>query len=230
MAQQALSSEWQTYLGPSELCDCQDPRIQTQARALIQGAGNRKEAAQRIFYFVRDRILFGMDHCDVRASETLDKGFGFCITKTNLQVALLRASAIPARYHQVVLSKESLRGIIPALGLKLIPKRIWWHTWCECAISEKWISCDSFLDRPLHEALAKKGTVSLEQIPHIDWDGESDLNMMKHWVLEDRESHDSLDELFRKVQREVLPPKIIASLVFVICNRYTNSLRKKSIQ
>ncbi|GAH95260.1 unnamed protein product, partial [marine sediment metagenome] len=35
----------------------------------------------------------------VKASVTLKIRNGFCVTKSNLQVALLRAINIPARYH-----------------------------------------------------------------------------------------------------------------------------------
>ncbi len=40
---------------------------------------------------------FGLDPSDTKASVALRKKYGFCVTKTNLQVALLRSIGVPAR-------------------------------------------------------------------------------------------------------------------------------------
>jgi hypothetical protein len=215
------------YLRATELCDSNHDEIKAQAQKLVENAESPKEAVLNIFHYVRDQIMFGMDHCDVKASETMNKGMGFCITKTNLQVALLRAAKIPARYHRAVLSKSCLKGIISAFAYRATPDRIWWHPWCECFLSGKWTSCDSLLDKALYEALRNKGTIRTEQIPTIDWNGEDDLNTMHTWMLEDLGTFGSLDDLFNKVQKEVLPPKFIAGFLFRISNRYTNKLRNR---
>ena len=106
------------YLKSTVLCDSGNEAIQRKAQALIKNASTQKEAALEIFSYVRDRILFGLDNSDVKASETLRKRIGFCITKSNLQVALLRASGIPARYHRAVLFRSSLKGILPTYAYK----------------------------------------------------------------------------------------------------------------
>jgi hypothetical protein len=222
---------WQAHQGLDEyfqstgLCDCDSVAIRGKDREITEDAADPQEAATKIFYHVRDQIQFGMDHCDVKASDTLRKGIGFCITRTNPQVALLRAVSIPARYHQGILSKDSLKGIIPTFGHKFTPDRIWWHPWCECYLSERWIPCDTLLDKRLYDSLLNKGRIRKGKIPTIDWDGVHDLNTMTQWLLEDVGPADSMDQVFKKVQKEVLPPRIIAGILFRISNRYTNRLR-----
>ena len=127
------------YLKPTDLCDSGSQAIKAKAKELTEDVDSAKKAAQRIFGFVRDGILFGFDRRDDKASDTLKKQVGFCVTKTNLQVALLRAAGIPARYHQAVLTKEALKGILSAFVYRSVPEKIWFHPWCECYLSEKWI-------------------------------------------------------------------------------------------
>lgn len=214
-------------LKPTELCNSDDPLIMRKTREVINGAETPKEAALKIFHYVRDKVLFALDNFDVRASDTLRKGFGQYVTKTNLQVALLRAAGIPARYHQAVLSRDSLKGIISSIAYWRTPDRIWWHPWCECHLSGRWISCDTLFDKGLYEVCCERGIISKEQIPTIDWDGESDLNTMIAWILEDKGAATSLDGVFRKAQKEALSPKIVTNILLYFSNRYTNKLRKR---
>ena len=213
------------YLRPTELCDSDSQIIQSKAEGITKDATTPKQGAMFIFDFVRDKITFGMDLFDRKASETLNKGVGFCITKTNLQIALLRAVNIPARYHQAVLTKESIKGIIPSLGYKLTPDRIWWHPWCECYLDEKWIACDTLLDKQLYDAMCGKGIVTKDQVPSIDWDGEHDLNTMTNFMLEDVGTSPNLDDVFRRAQKEAMPPKPITKIFFAISNKYTRKVR-----
>lgn len=212
------------YLKPTELCDCDNPEIREKAKGIIAVAKTPREAAIDIFYFVRDQILFGYNH-NTKASETLRSRIGYCATKANLQVAPLRSSGIPARYHQAVLAKSCLKGIIPAFGYMLTPERLEYHPWCECCLSDKWIACDTLYDKRLYDAARKKSIISKEQIPTIDWDGENDLNTRVAWILEDRGTFPSFEDIFRKNQKETFPVKIFTEEALFISNRYTNQIR-----
>ena len=150
------------YLRATDLCDSGSQAIKAKAKELTEDVDSAKRAAQRIFGFVRDGILFGFDRRDDKASDTLKKQVGFCVTKTNLQVALSRAAGIPARYHQAVLTKRALKGILPTFVYRSIPEKIWFHPWCECYLSEKWISCDTLFDKILYDALLRRGITSRE--------------------------------------------------------------------
>jgi len=229
------------YLIPTELCDCDNPEVKQKANELIEGTKTLKEAALNIFKFVRDRILFAGDKLyPVKASETLKKGTGFCVPKTNLQIALLRAVNIPARYHQLELDKNCLKNIF---NLDSFPKTIWYHPTCECYLDDKWIACDGTFDKRLYIGSCEKGILDKNLMPTIDWDGENDLYTFKSWLIKDRGTHNSYEEILKKAQEEddnlmkkmlkamnVDESKLDLDAMFKIglkkSNRYLNKLRK----
>ncbi len=212
------------YLKPTELCDCDNPEIREKAKEIIADAETPRQAAVDIFYFVRDHILFAFDH-SVKASETLSSRIGYCVTKTNLQVALLRSSGIPARYHQTVVAHSCLKGLIPYFGFQFTPERLEYQCWCECFLSDKWIACDTLYDKRLYDGACKKSIISKEQIPTIDWDGENDLNIRTAWILEDKGTLYSFDDIFRQNQIEMFPTKLFSEDTLRNSNRYTNQIR-----
>ena len=216
------------YLKPTKFCDCDNQEIIDKVKELTKNDKTPKEMALSIFYFVRDQITFMMCETD-KASETLKKGHGHCSTKTNLQVALLRAVNIPARYHLASLTKECLKGVVSESFYKDFSDVITDHPWCECYLSEKWISCDTLFDKALTEAIYKKGIHTKEDIPTIDWDGEHDLNTMTKWMIEDKGTLPSLDKLFIEAQKELeeLPiEKDQLEMIVNQSNKYTDSIRK----
>lgn len=50
--------EWMDeYLKATKLCDCDDGAIKNKAQEIIKDATTPKEAATKIFYFVRDKMF-----------------------------------------------------------------------------------------------------------------------------------------------------------------------------
>jgi len=191
------------YLIPTEICDCNNPEVKQKASELIEGSKTPKEAAIKIFKFVRDSIIFAGDILyPVKASETLKKGTGFCAPKTNLQIALLRAVKIPARYRQLELDKNCLKNIFDDDVLDSLGKTIWYHPTCECYLDEKWIACDGTFDKGLYVEICKKGILDKNLMPTIDWDGENDLYTFKSWLIKDMGTHSSYEDILRKAQEE----------------------------
>jgi len=191
------------YIKPTELCDCGNPEIINKSNELIGQNSKPKDAAIKIFNFIRDEIPFEANKADEKASDTLQRGSGFCVTKSNLQIALLRAIGIPARYHHVHLRKEILSGVIPAASLDLIPEGvITYHPWCECYLNNNWVSCEALYPKKLVSELRQGGFITKEQIPTIDWDGETDLILCTHWIVKDLGVTQNMDNVFRKVQAE----------------------------
>ena len=224
--------KWETpegvdeYLQSTELCDSNNEHIVSKAEELAKGAEIPKEASMKVFYFVRDQIPFLFCKPELKASNTLAKGGGFCVTKTNLQVALLRAMRIPARYRLLDLSKEVLKGMMPNFLLKTMDT-IRFHPWCECYLSGKWIVCETLFDEPLYNAAIEAGVLSREEVPTIDWDGDNDLKIVTPWILEDKGAFASLDDVFRKAQREDHSPQFLMRIaIYPLCNRQTNRLRQ----
>lgn len=218
----------QEYVSPTEFCDCDNVAIKQKSEELTRDVHSPKEAAMKIFSYVRDQTPFAIGRTDVRASETLKDREGYCVTKTNLQVALLRAAGIPARYHQVVLHKDVLKGIILDAVYEVMEERIWYHPWCECYLSGKWVACDSYLDKDTYDAAVKKGVLSREKMPSIDWDGDTDLKIAAPWMLEDVGIHSSYDAVCKKVVEETETPLDILIQAFSQSNQYTRKLRKEA--
>jgi len=217
------------YLKPTELCDCDNVELQQKAKEIIKGSETPKEAALRIFYFVREEIPFSMDYADAKASRTLKKGTGFCFTKTNLHIALLRAIGIPARCHYVHLNKELLKDIAPRFMYNRMPFIT--HPWPECYLSEKWIACEELLDEEFYKAGLRMGNITKEEIPPIDWKGETNLIWSNPWIIKDVGTFPSIDDVLIEGQRrgEPLPPtnKLFGWFGLFLINRRINEIRKQ---
>jgi len=218
----------QEYVHPTEFCDCENVEIKQKSEELTRNASSPKEAAMNIFNYVRDQMLFAIGRTDVKASETLKNKEGYCVTKTNLQIALLRAAGIPARYHQVVLHKDVLKGIIPDAIHTMMEEKIWYHPWCEAYLSGKWVACDLYLDKDTYNAAVNEGIFSREKMPTIDWDGDTDLKIAVPWMLEDVGIHSNYDEVCKRVVREYRIPESAMMEVFSQSNLYTKNLREKA--
>jgi transglutaminase-like putative cysteine protease len=207
-------SDLSRYLIATPMCDHDHPLVQETARRVVAGAQTNGEMATRIFNFVRDTIRFSMAFSKSKASQILKLGYGECITKTNVQVALLRAVGIPARIHWVMVQKKVLNGLVASIALRFITPEAS-HFWTECYLAGHWISCEALLDKPLYEGMLEQGLITKVQIPTIDWDGEKDLVLLKPWITSDRGYVASADEAHRAYQHngEGAPPVWIERLM-----------------
>lgn len=215
------------YLGRTELCDSNNEEIKKKAQKLAKDAAAPKEAAINIFYFVRDEILYALDFVDVKASHTLRTRLGECVNKSNLQIALLRAVGIPARYRRVAIRKELLQGIFSGLVYRSLPEVAGPHPYCEYYLSGKWIACQALFDKALFEGVLQRGFAAASQIPTIDWDGENDLIVDAPWVVKNFGAFDCLDDLWIEIAKTQFVPRILQCIAMSFSNRHTNSLRKR---
>ena len=78
------------YLKETYFCDYNHEAIQNIANDFVQLTKDPIELTKSIFMFVRDKIIFGGDHWQVKSSETLQKGYGACWNKNLLLTAMLR--------------------------------------------------------------------------------------------------------------------------------------------
>ncbi len=88
------------YLAASDVVNCGHPSVAGLAATFL--CATPEETAKRSFDWVRDNIQhcvdFRREEVPCVASDVLATGTGFCLAKSHLLVALLRANAIPAGF------------------------------------------------------------------------------------------------------------------------------------
>jgi hypothetical protein len=195
------------YLVATKTCDCDNPWLQKRAKEIVGRASTPEEKARKIFYDVRDRFRFGFAYSRSKAAQKLKRGYGECGSKTNVQVTLLRASGIPTRIRWVQAKTQVLHGLIADFVCGNMPP-VASHLWCECSLNGKWVSCESLLDKPLYDGMLMEGLITKEQVPTIDWDGETDLVLLTPWITEDHGHLPSLEDVMGVIQlsEEGMPP------------------------
>ena len=226
--------EWQPpegmndYLKATRLCDCDDVKLKEKAKEIVGSAKNQEEAALRIFHFVRDKLLFGINYPDTKASKMLNKRIGFCMTKTNLHMALLRAVDIPSRCHLVELPRELFKNIMPKFMYAKLPATQA-HPWCDCYLSGKWISCEALYEDSFYKTIMKTGIFTEEEMPTIDWDGKTDLILNTPWFVKDYGTFASWDDAMTEVKKSEagMPPtnRIFGWLLLSMINRNIDAIR-----
>ena len=143
---------------PDRLADVNDPLVQQTAAQLTAGLTDPADKLDRIFTFVRDDILFGFppEGDFVKASQTIERGYGQCNTKGILILALCQAANIPARLHFSGISKEIQHGFFRGLFYRLMPKEIS-HSWLEVELDGRWVQVDTYInDLALHRAAVRE--------------------------------------------------------------------------
>jgi hypothetical protein len=221
------SEKYREYLVSSKYCDADSETVISKAKEIAGNSKTPREAAMAVHSYVRDQFKFGFTPITEKASQTLGGTIGWCVTKTNLQIALLRAMGIPARYHQVALSKTVQQGIIGRTLYKQISDRIWFHPWCEVNLDDRWIACDLWIDSQTYHAAVRSGIYSKAFFPTVDWDGEHDLNIVDHWLIEDIGTHQIYDEVIERANEELSAgPAFILNFLVKRSNRVTARLRE----
>ena len=149
------------YLQPSELCDFdRSPQIGKKAAELIKGAGNKQEKFQNIYAFVKE-LPYGLEDWDLKASQILKKGWGMCSGKTNLLIAMLRSTGIPARYriYQIkadnLLQQQAGSDNVHAERMNELGQ-LRDHVDCEVWLG-KWMDCDPGRDSAMERGILKLG-------------------------------------------------------------------------
>ena len=90
------------YLRPTPLIDSDNPAVVDFARDRARDRTSDVDKAVALYHAVRDEIRYDPYRIDLRpdgmrASATLSREFGFCVTKATLLAAAARATGIPSR-------------------------------------------------------------------------------------------------------------------------------------
>jgi hypothetical protein len=218
------------YLTPSKMSDCDHTRLKRTAQEITTGAENPMQAAQRVFRYVRDEIAFNATlDIFLKASQAIRRSTMDYCNKINIHLSLLRAAGIPARFHTVRVRKEMLEHIVPGFLYNHLPSPVG-HFWCECHLNGRWTACEALFDEPFYEGMLRTGFLTKKQIPTIDWDGQSDLTLMKHWIVADGGILSRYEQILDLAESEGMPPrpfcKVLEWLPAFFSSRRTDQLRK----
>lgn len=144
-----LTSPKEEDLAATEVIDCDSPEIQGKALELFSPQDPDSERAKALFYFVRDKIKYRIalfreiEKERFRASFILRQGFGFCIPKAILLVALNRAIGIPARLCLADIRVPRISSAFKELaGTDIMA----FHGYAEMFVAGRWVKADPAFD------------------------------------------------------------------------------------
>ncbi len=142
----------------SRLADFDHPIIKKKAAELMLGKQTIVDKLESIFSFVRDGIRFGFPPKwdEVKASQVISYGLGYCNTKATLFHALSQACDIPTRVHFGLIDIRIMRGILPSFAFPFMPKA-GGHSWIEVQLDGQWKPIDSYInDKVFYERALKR--------------------------------------------------------------------------
>jgi len=118
------------WLAPAPLIQSDDPRVQAQARLILEREQDPARAARRIAAWVRAHVERRSTATVPSAVQVLEARVGDCNEHAVLFVALARAAGLPAR---------TVAGLVPVDG------RFYYHAWAEVYLGD-WVAVDPMLD------------------------------------------------------------------------------------
>lgn len=153
------------YLALAGYIDSDHPAVAARARQLCGEANGGQEAAQAVYYFVRDLRYEGGDFEDLeiyRASSVLAAEHGYCVGKAALCAALARAAGIPARLGFAdVRNHLASPRLLTAMGTDVFA----WHAYAQLFLGGRWVSVSPTFDA---------ATCRRANVPALAFDGEHD--------------------------------------------------------
>lgn len=158
--------ELQQYLKSTELIDAEHPAIREFVADIDQQVTKREQAVA-LYYKVRDHFLYDPYHLDLRpgalkASEILKKKRAWCVEKSIVLAAGLRALNIPSRLgYGIVVNHIG----VEKLTAYLKREEIVFHGYVEVFLDGKWVKTTPAFDRKV---------CRLSGVTPLEWDGKED--------------------------------------------------------
>jgi len=164
-----------TYLQPTEFLDFNRKRVLDKALEITEGLKSDEKKSIALFYYVRDGMRYNMYafnpkiKANLKASVTLRRKNGFCMSKAVLLSALARAVGIPARIRMVdIINHKMNPKIIKLMGTNVFHC----HGISEILINGNWLKLTPVFDK---NTALKAGFV-----PLIEFDGSHDALFESH--------------------------------------------------
>ncbi len=133
----------------SRYCDHDHDSIVKLSRILRDRSENPITYVKRAFRYVREEIVFGGDLWQVKASETLRKGYGACYNKNLLLNALLHAGDISCRLGAYPMKRTFMR---PAMGFAYLGvSEPFYHCFTQVTLDGNAFIVDPTLDRRTYD-------------------------------------------------------------------------------
>ncbi len=202
---------FEKYLQPTEFFDFDKKKVREKALQITKGLETKKEKAIALFYWVRDNLKYNMwtyymRKSNFKASVTLRRMNGFCVSKSLLYATFCRVVGIPSKIHIVDIINHKLnQKITDMMGTNAFHA----HGYAEIYLNGKWIKAGPIFDKNT----AIKGGF----LPMVEFDGENDAlfdnydnkgNLFVEYIA-DRGAHADLpykmiEEVINKFYGEVL--------------------------
>jgi len=162
-----VSETMDEYLKPAKYIDSDHPEVVAFAERVAGTDGSDIERAIKLYYAVRDDILYdlyrpyGRDET-YRASDVLLAGKGFCVGKASLLAAACRVVGIPARVgYADVRNHLCTPRLLELMGTDLFT----WHGYTDIYLDGAWAKATPAFNRTLCETFGVKT---------LEYDGRND--------------------------------------------------------
>jgi len=141
------------YLQPTAVIDSDHPDVIGFAKEAVGEATDPLEKARRLFYAVRDGIVYDPrtpfflpEH--YKASNVLKRGRGYCVPKACLLCAAARAVGVPARLGFAnIRNHGASRQIVEMMGCNVFA----FHCFSEFYLEGKWVKATAAFDMPIFQ-------------------------------------------------------------------------------
>jgi len=161
------------YLQPTGMIDSDHDDLIAFAKKAVDGATDPVERARRLFYAVRDGLVYDVrcpfflpDH--YRASSVLKRGRGFCVSKASVLAAAGRAMGIASRLGLAdIRNHGASKQVVELMGTDIFA----FHGFTEFLLNGKWVKATAAFDAPIF---------SRHNIAPVEFDGEHDAVYPSH--------------------------------------------------
>ncbi len=191
------------YLQPTQFFDFNKKVVSKKANEITEDLKTNKEKAIFLFYWVRDKIKYNMFtyipniKANFKASITLRRKNGFCVSKSILLSTFARAIGIPARIHLIDLINHKIsQKVIDLMSTNVM----YVHGYSEFYLNRKWVKLTPSFD----PETALKGKF----LPMVEFNGENDAVFPKF----DNEGHQFGEYLTDRGVHADLPLKDIEKI------------------